>query len=237
MQGPTAQEFRAFATGLADRVELHFSRTGGVDQHDLDAVIETGRIQRLQRGIELLRPYRPHAIAIACTCASFGYPSGAWTQVTEMRRRAGVPVTSATVALAAGCKAVGASRVALAAPYPEEITGLLVDFLEEDGIQVLGHRTLGIPSGEQVSQLPEGDVYDFILGSDLPTAQAVLVPDTALFTLEHISRLEDTLGKFVLTANQCTMWHVLRLAGLGSNAPAFGRLMAYDEAEKRRGTP
>lgn len=125
LKGPTIPEYRDFAARLNIPVELHFSRTGGVDRHDMTAIVETGRIDRLRSGIEALRPRRPHAIAFACTCASFGYPAGARTQVSEMSRLAGVPATPTTVALAAACEAVGAGRVALAAPYPEEVTSWL----------------------------------------------------------------------------------------------------------------
>jgi hypothetical protein len=44
------------------------------------------------------------------TCARFGYPAGADTQAAELARAAGVPATSATVALGAACRAVGHSR-------------------------------------------------------------------------------------------------------------------------------
>lgn len=222
------QEYRDFAAGLDVPVELHMVRTGGLDRHDSIGIIETGKIDRLRAGIHALRVHKPHVVAFACTCASFGYPKGAWEQAAEMSRLAGVPATSASVAMVAACNAVGARTVALAATYPAEITLLLTDFLRSQGVTVAGSKSLSIMSGAEVSQLSADAVFGFIRQSGIAGTDAIVVPDTALFTLPHITRLENELGKFVVTANQAIMWHALRLAGVSSLNPRFGRLMAYD---------
>ena len=44
-------------------------------------------------------------------------------------------------------------------------------------------------------------------------AEAVLIPDTAMHSLQWIDRLEAAVGLPVLTANQVTVWQGLRLLG------------------------
>ena len=58
-------------------------------------------------------------------------------------------------------------------------------------------------------------MHRFIASGDDPAAEAVLVPDTALTTTQHIAGLEGELGKPVLTANQVTAWYALRVPGRG----------------------
>lgn len=226
--GPTIEEYYQFARRLEVPAELFVARTGGLDRHDEAGMLETGKMERLRTGIEALRGHVPHVLAFPCTCASFGYPAGADAQAAELAHAAGVPATSATVALGAACRAVGVRVVALAATYPERVTALFVQYLNSVGIEVAGVRNLGLMSGEAVSAMSAETTGTFIAESDVERAEAVVVPDTALFTLSHIVELEKTLGKFVITANQATMWHALRLARSASCVPDFGRVMAYD---------
>jgi maleate cis-trans isomerase len=44
-------------------------------------------------------------------------------------------------------------------------------------------------------------------------AEAVLIPDTAMHSLQWIDGLEAAVGLPVLTANQVTVWQGLRLLG------------------------
>ena len=44
-------------------------------------------------------------------------------------------------------------------------------------------------------------------------AEAVLIPDTAMHSLQWIDRLEAAVGLPVLTANQVTVWQGMRLLG------------------------
>ena len=59
---------------------------------------------------------------------------------------------------------------------------------------------------------------------DLARAEAVLIPDTALPSLDLVDRLEAACGRPVLTANQVTIWAALGLAGQPLTVSGFGRL-------------
>ncbi|MFD6454668.1 hypothetical protein ACFWF3_28185, partial [Nocardia sp. NPDC060220] len=69
-------------------------------------------------------------------------------------------------------------------------------------------------------------VLTLAVTNDHPYAQALLIPDTAMHTLEVLPKLEAALGKPVLTANQVTIWEGLRLAGVTAVAPELGALFA-----------
>ena len=56
----------------------------------------------------------------------------------------------------------------------------------------------------------------------------LLVPDTAMHTLEWLSDAEAETGRPVLTANQVTIWKGLQLLGVRPSLPGSGRLFAQE---------
>ena len=62
------------------------------------------------------------------------------------------------------------------------------------------------------------------MANDHADAEALLIPDTAMHTLGVIDKIEQRIGKPVLTANQVTVWEGLRLAGLPQRAEQLGAL-------------
>ena len=68
-------------------------------------------------------------------------------------------------------------------------------------------------------------IYEAAIAIDRPDADAVLVSCTALRTSSVIDRIEQHLGKPVVTSNQALAWHALRLAGYAEPRKGLGRLM------------
>jgi maleate cis-trans isomerase len=73
----------------------------------------------------------------------------------------------------------------------------------------------GIITATEVGTLSGHDAGALVAAAQHPDAEAVLVPDTALHTIDAIEALEQEAGKPVLTANQVSAWEGLRLAGTG----------------------
>ena len=69
-------------------------------------------------------------------------------------------------------------------------------------------------------------MLDFAAAADHADAQAVLLPDTALHTVDLLDALDARVGKPVLTANQVSIWQGLRLAGQDERRKGFGALFA-----------
>jgi maleate cis-trans isomerase len=150
----------------------------------------------------------------ACTSGSFVFGrEGAARQAAEVETYLGVPTASTSMAFAEAIPAIGARRVSIAATYPDDVARAFADYLAEWGIEAVAVGSEDIITAVEVGTLGRERVLSFVAAGDHPDAEAVLVPDTALHTVEWIDELEQTLGKRVLTANQVTMWHALRLAG------------------------
>ena len=83
-----------------------------------------------------------------------------------------------------------------------------------------------IITAAEVGTLPPETVLEFAaaVASDAPGADAVLLPDTALHTVDVLDALDARVGRPVLTANQVSIWQGLRLAGADVDRPGLGTL-------------
>lgn len=199
----------------------------GTDLHAIPELLDLGSPEKLRHGAELLADNAPAAVVWACTSGSFVYgPDGAREQVDRLAATAGVPASSTSFAFVGAARALDLRRVAVVASYPDEVARLFVDFLADAGIEVVSMTSAGIDTAAEVGTLTPEQVLALAAANDHPEAQGLLIPDTAMHTLEVLPKLEAALGKPVLTANQVTIWEGLRLAGVRPVAAGLGALFA-----------
>ncbi|MET7390122.1 decarboxylase [Streptomyces sp. NPDC005529] len=201
----------------------------GEDAHRVDALLEMGSAERLEAGVEELRLSGAEAVVWACTSGSFvrGW-QGAHEQVRGLARSAGIPASSTSFAFAHAVQEIGAHRVAIGATYPEDVAALFAAFLKEAGAEVVAVSASGVVTAAEVGTWEYGRVLALAREVDRPDAEAILLPDTALHTVSHITDLEKELGKPVLTANQVSVWEALRLTDRRVNAPQLGTLFTRE---------
>ncbi|MEV7088616.1 decarboxylase [Streptomyces sp. NPDC093085] len=199
----------------------------GEDAHRVDALLEMGAAERLAAGVEEVRLAGAESVVWACTSGSFVYGwDGAHEQTRALATAAGLPASSTSFAFAHAVRALGASRVAVAATYPADVTAYFGVFLKAAGIEVVADRASGVVTAAEVGTWERDQVIALARAGDHPDAEAVLLPDTALHTAGYLPELEEAVGKPVLTANQVTVWEGLRLAERKVWAPALGTLFA-----------
>ncbi|KIF74578.1 decarboxylase [Streptomyces sp. 150FB] len=199
----------------------------GEDAHRVDALLRMGADERLADGVGELRLAGAEAVVWACTSGSFVYGwDGAKEQTRSLAGSAGLPASSTSFAFAHAVQALGARRVAVAATYPEDVTGYFTTFLKAAGIEVVADRASGIITAAEVGTWGRDEVLALARAGDHPDAEVVLMPDTALHTVAWLPELEEALGKPVLTANQVTVWEGLRLVERKARAPKLGTLFA-----------
>lgn len=195
------------------------------DAHREDALRDTGSVERILAGVEELRPFRVAAAMWACTSGSFVFGlDGARHQARAIERALGVPSSSTSLAFVAASEHLGIRRVAVAATYPDEVSGLFIQLLADAGIETVHHGALGILTGAEVGALGHDQVVSLAASSASSEAEAILLPDTAMHTISWLDELEQVAGKPVLTANQVTVWQGLRLAGHASPQCGLGSL-------------
>ncbi|WP_063041581.1 maleate cis-trans isomerase family protein [Nocardia grenadensis] len=208
-------------------VRLPVAHIYGTDLHAIPELLDLGSPDKLRHGAEQLAAQQPDAVVWACTSGSFVFgPGGAREQVRGLADAAGVPASSTSFAFVSAARALGVRRVAVAASYPDEVARLFAEFLADAGITVVAFRSAGIDTAAEVGTLTTEQVLELAVAGDHPDAQALLIPDTAMHTLEVLPRLEEALGKPVLTANQVTIWEGLRLVDASPISSSLGALFA-----------
>jgi len=91
-------------------------------------------------------------------------------------------------------------------------------------VETVSFGSHGIYTAAEVGLLSNEQVVAMVKAADVPEAEAVLVPDTAMHSLMWLDDLETTVGKPVLTANQVSVWEGLRIAGGPTQFDGLGAL-------------
>lgn len=176
-------------------------------------------------GSEMLTHVGPNAMVVTGTGVSFiGGPEYDRGLIQKMKERNGnLPTTTTSTAVVEALRSMGITKLSIAMPYLEKVAQAGVKFIEGNGFQVLNAKWLGKNSYE-IPRVSEEAQYHLAREVDDPESEAVFISCVDLHTLDLIEQLEDDLQKPVITSNQATMWHVLRLAGVRDRIEGLGRL-------------
>ncbi len=228
--GGAEHEYYQFAESLDDRIKIFLaaSRVGGEDgkDHEVEAIRITAQIERVEEAARRLVVMRPDVVYWACTCGSFiDGRAFAEKQVGALETLAGVPAGSTSLGFADALDTLGIERVSVLATYPEPVSRAFVAFLEEFGVEVVNLRWMGAMSGWDAALIDSERVLAEARSAMVPRAQALLVPDTAMPTLDLVERMEAATGSTVLSANAVSLWHAMDLAGRPMPSRGRGRLL------------
>jgi maleate isomerase len=190
-----------------------------------EAFIEMDRNEG-KMAIRQLSSVFPDAIAYGCTASSIvqGLAYDAHLR-TEIEHDYKVPSTTAAHAIVTAAATLGARTVSIVSPYTPEVDEAEHRYFESAGLTVVGGACLGITDGFALAE-PEPDrLFDLAMRGFDRRADALIM--TCLNTRSHtvIERLENRLGKPVITSTQATLWHALRLAGITDPIAGYGRLL------------
>jgi maleate isomerase len=208
---------------LPSGVTVHITRFEATDEQTVKVFEEQANSPDIETAARHLSVIGPDAIAYACTAGSFINGAGKDLEIIRrMEKVCGVPCTTTSTALAKAAEALGVNRLAVAAPYPDDVTGRLRAFLEGNDFKVVSLESLGLTC--DICMQPAGTAYRLAKETDVPEAEAVLISCTNLRTVEILESLEQDLGKPVISANQATVWEMLRLAGVNPRCEGLGAL-------------
>lgn len=214
--------------GAAVRVALVGVRIhGGDDEHGLEHLSRTGALDNLRLSARVMQPLRPDAAVWACTSGSFvDGLDHARAQTRALGQVLGCPATSTSLAFGAALEHLAIDTVSVLASYPERTASAFFSFLSECGITVHAYRCLDLDCGPAAAGLRRDSVAAACAELPIPEGAALLIPDTAIPAMHWVEPLERALDRPVLTANQVSLWHTARLAGIGVPCLLPGRLIA-----------
>jgi maleate isomerase len=206
-------------------VNLHFTRIALSSNADaVQANTEMAESSDIEQAAEVLSTIKPDCIAMTCTSMSFVRGRGYDQEIAKrIEGRAGIPTTTASTASIKALKKLGLQKLAVAAPYVEDLTARLVVFLEDNGFQVLEAQTLGL---EWIGVPSLNAIYGMARQVDQMDAEGIYIACTGMSTSKITVPLEADLGKPVVSAIQATVWDALNLAGVRPNLPGLGCLYA-----------
>ncbi|GAI96227.1 unnamed protein product, partial [marine sediment metagenome] len=152
------------------------------------------------RAAEELSTANVDVIAYGCTTGSL--VKGIQWEKDLCRRIEGltdIPAITTSGAVIQALKAMGISRLAVVTPYPEELNILEKKFLEQNNIEVLNMRGLGIMEAVEIGEKSPGFVYRLAKNIFVPEAKGIFISCTNLRTVEIIEKLENDIGRPVIT--------------------------------------
>lgn len=168
------------------------------------------------------------SVILGCTSGSFikglGYDQEI---IRRMREAAGrdVPTTTTATAVVEALRTLGARKVSVATPYPDAVNQRAIAFLEANGFKVTNLVGLGINDDPTINRQPLEKVYALTKQADTSDADVAFISCTAFRSVDIIDALEKDLGKPVISSNQASFWHALRLAGVRERIGGYGRLL------------
>ena len=178
---------------------------------------------------------RVDVLGYACLVAIMSMGKG-YHRVSEVRLHgrtveAGgpAPVVTSAGALVDGLKALGAKKVSILTPYMKPLTQMVIEYIENEGIEVVDSISLEIPDNLEVGRqdaLAPAEITKRLntRGVDAVVASAcVQMP-----SLASVQLIEDRTGLPVVSSSVCTTYMMLKQLGLKARSPGFGALLSGD---------
>ena len=214
---------REYWQWIPEGVSVHINRFQATDDQRVEVFEEQAESPDIEEAAEQLAVIEPDSVAYACTSGSFIYGGGKDHEIIDrMEEATGIPSTTTSTAIVRALKELEVEKLAVAAPYPDEVNFRLKRFLEDYGFTVVSLRGLGLESG--IFSQPDGTSYKLGKEADSERAEALVISCTNFKTYNILKHLEKDLGKPVISANQATAWDLLRLAGVTESLPGRGLL-------------
>lgn len=165
---------------------------------------------------------RPDALAYACTASSYLVsPDEERQRIDAAQQRAGYPIITATGAIRQALEHLGATRIALLAPYPQWIIDASRAYWQRCGLTIVDETSSMIDGADtrDVYRIRTSAVVQAASRLDCPGAQAVLISGTGMPTLRAMADIGQMTGLPVISSNLCLAWALLRQHGVDYPQP------------------
>lgn len=170
-----------------------------------------------------------YACLVAIMSMGHGYhrESQARLQGVTASNDAAAPVVTSAGALVDAIEAIGAKRVAIVAPYMMPLTEMVVDYIANEGIDVVHWRALEIQNNLDVAAHDPMNLPGIVSGIDTSEVDAVVLSACVQMpSLAAVPLVEAQTGKPVLTAAIATTWQMLKSLELDTRVPGGGSLLS-----------
>ncbi len=196
-------------------VSFRFKRPYSAAGHAPDSLRQMGGKESLGPLAQELVADGCDAIVWACTSASFiGGPEWAREQKRQIESLTGRPFTSATLAMLAAARAMDGKTVDVLGAYPEPVTTMFLACVRDAGMTVAGTDSLDAADGAASFRIDIRAELKRFAERHPDKNNLLLLPDTAIDSLNILDELEAIAGRPIVTATHACVWHSLQLLGV-----------------------
>lgn len=180
---------------------------------------------RLTEAAALILPGEPlDALCYSCTAASAVLGDAA--VVAALREaKPEVPVVLPTLAARAAFEALGVRRISILTPYLAETGETIAAYFRTHGLEISSLTCLGLADDREMARVSPAAIADAAAEAVAPDAEALFISCTALRAAAVAGEIERRIARPVVTSNQASIWHALRVAGINRPIAGYGRLL------------
>jgi maleate isomerase len=209
---------------VPDGITVHFSRVVVTE----DTPEQVARmIDDVPRCCEELSHGKMDVYAFGCTAGSFyggvGYDERIIDIMEEVTKKSAT--TTSTAALEA-LRHLNVRSISIVTPYEDWLNERAKAYFEGNGFKVLNIKGLGIKDPEELASQEPETIYQLVRDVDHLEAEAIFISCTDFRGVDVIDDVEKELGKPIVSSNQATMWHMLKLCGIRESIMDYGKLLA-----------
>ncbi len=182
-------------------------------------------IENIKRGIQELQTARVKVCVFACTVSSF-LKGSKWDHdfCEQWRNVSDFQVTTTVLSLIESLRHLNAHKIAVATPWQKEANAAAKIYMTDCGFEVVSMSSHPLNRFEVNDMKPE-DTRRFARKADSLQADCLCIFATDLPSAEILQKLEDELGKPVISSNSAILWNSLRLLNIQHSIKGFGRLL------------
>ncbi|QOR37955.1 Asp/Glu racemase [Billgrantia diversa] len=174
-----------------------------------------------------------HVMGYACLVAIMSMGPG-YHRESQRRLRSrteengsDTPVVTSAGALVDALGVMKAKRVVVVAPYMKPLTEMVVDYIRQEGIEVVDYRALEIPNNLDVARHDPANLPEIVAGLDYSDVDAIVLSACVQMpSLAAVSKVEAITGKPVVTAAIATTYAMLKALDLEPVVPGAGALLS-----------
>lgn len=163
------------------------------------------------------------AIAFCCTTGSIAVGPDKLREMVQSVKP-GVPVCNPVDAALTALSTLNCRKVAVMTPYIDEVNETLEAYFLERGLELSAKAAFKQEGDPQMNRIDPECLLEEAVKLGAGDCDGVFISCTGLCTSGVVQRIEDRLGKPVVTSNQALAWATLRAAGIKDQVDGYGQL-------------
>ena len=170
-----------------------------------------------------------YACLVAIMSRGHGYHKVSEQRLFEATKENGMPTPSVNSAgaLIDGMNSLGMKKVSIICPYMKPLTKLVVDYIENQGIEVQDFLALEIPDNLEVAAQDPNAPAELWKKLDTKGIDGIVASACVQMpSLPSIEKIEKMSGLPTLSASVATTWSILNALDFTAKAPGGGALLA-----------